>query len=51
MHSAFPGMNPYLEEYWGEIHQRFIINSSDALQKQLPGDLRARANERVYSAL
>jgi hypothetical protein len=48
MDSPFPGMNPYLEQYWGDIHQRLIIYSSDALQKQLPGDLRARVNERVY---
>ncbi len=46
MHSPFPGMNPYLEQYWADIHQRLSINSSDALQKQLPGDLRARVNER-----
>jgi hypothetical protein len=48
MRSPFPGMNPYLEEYWGDIHHRLIIYSSDALQKQLPGDLRARVNERVF---
>jgi Protein of unknown function (DUF4058) len=48
MHSPFPGMNPYLEQYWGDIHQRLIIYSSDALQKQLPGDLRARVGERVF---
>ena len=41
MHSPFPGMNPYLEQYWADIHQRLSINSSDALEKQLPGDLRA----------
>ena len=51
MHSPFPGMNPYLEQYWGDIHQRLIIYSSDALQKQLPGDLRARVNRaRVTSS-
>ena len=48
MPSPFPGMDPYLEQYWGDIHQRLIIYSSDALQKQLPGDLRARVNERVF---
>jgi hypothetical protein len=41
-------MNPYLEEYWGDIHHRFITYSSDALQKQLPADLRARVDERVF---
>jgi hypothetical protein len=48
MHSPFPGMNPYLEQYWGDIHHRLITYSSDALQKQLPGDLRARVGERVF---
>jgi hypothetical protein len=48
MHSPFPGMNPYLEQYWGDIHHRFITYSSDAIQKQLPGDLRARVGERVF---
>jgi hypothetical protein len=47
MHSPFPGMNPYLEQYWGDIHHRLITYSSDAIQKQLPGDLRARVDERV----
>jgi hypothetical protein len=41
-------MNPYLEQFWGDIHQRLIIYASDALQKQLPGDLRARVGERVF---
>jgi Protein of unknown function (DUF4058) len=48
MHSRFPGMNPYLEQFWGDIHHRLITYSSDALQKQLPGDLRARVDERVF---
>jgi hypothetical protein len=48
MPSPFPGMNPYLEQFWGDIHHRVITYSSDALQKQLPGDLRARVDERVF---
>ena len=48
MHNPFPGMNPYLEQYWGDIHQRLIMYSSDALQKLLPGDLRVRVMTRVY---
>ncbi len=41
MHSPFPGMDPYLEPFWGDVHQRLIVYSSDVLQKLLPGDLRA----------
>jgi hypothetical protein len=48
MHSPFPGMDPYLEQFWGDIHHRLITYTSDALQKHLPGDLRARVDERVF---
>jgi hypothetical protein len=48
MRSPFPGMDPYLEQFWGDVHHRLIVYLSDALQKQLPGDLRARVDERVF---
>ena len=32
MDSPFPGMNPYLEQFWGDIHHRFITYCSDAIQ-------------------
>jgi hypothetical protein len=48
MASPFPGMDPYLEQYWGDIHHRLITYASDALQKVLPNDLRARVEERVF---
>jgi Protein of unknown function (DUF4058) len=48
MPSPFPGIDPYLEQFWGDIHHRLITYGSDALQKQLPGDLRARVDERVF---
>ncbi len=48
MRSPFPGMDPYLEQFWGDVHHRLITYLSDAIQKQLPGDLRARVDERVY---
>jgi hypothetical protein len=48
MRSPFPGMDPYLEQFWGDVHSRLIVYSSDAIQKHLPGDLRARVDERVY---
>lgn len=43
----FPGMDPYLEASWGDLHHRFITYSCDQIQSQLPPDLRARTGERV----
>ena len=40
MPSPFPGMDPYLEQFWGDIHHRFITYACDQLQITLPGDLR-----------
>ncbi len=48
MTSPFPGMDPYLEEHWGDVHQRLAIYASTALQSLLPKELRARTEERVY---
>ncbi len=48
MPSPFPGMDPYLEPFWGDVHQRLITYASDQLQTFLPGDLRARVEERVF---
>jgi len=41
-------MDPYLEQYWGDVHHRLIQYSCDALQPGLPNDLRARVEERVF---
>lgn len=48
MPSPFPGMDPYLEAHWGDVHQRLIIYSADHIQRHLPADLRARVEERVF---
>ena len=48
MPSPFPGMDPYLEQFWRDIHARCIIYAADQLQARLPGDLRARVEERVF---
>ncbi|MDA0836950.1 MAG: DUF4058 family protein [Planctomycetota bacterium] len=48
MKSPFPGMDPYLERYWRDVHQGLITYSRDALQPNLPADLRARIEERVF---
>lgn len=47
MPSPFPGMDPYLEAHWRDVHAGLIIYSRDALQGVLPGSLRARVEERV----
>jgi hypothetical protein len=48
MASPFPGMDPYLEPFWGDIHHTLITYARDQLQGVLPGDLRARVEERVF---
>jgi hypothetical protein len=47
MASPFPGMDPYLEQFWRDVHASLIIYARDQLQGRLPGDLRARVEERV----
>jgi len=41
-------MDPYLEQFWRDIHARLVIYACDQLQGRLPGDLRARVEERVF---
>ncbi|MGO9600927.1 MAG: DUF4058 family protein [Isosphaeraceae bacterium] len=48
MRSPFPGIDPYLEQFWGDVHHRLITYACDALQSRLPGDLLARMDERVF---
>jgi Protein of unknown function (DUF4058) len=48
MKSPFPGMDPYLERHWGDVHHSVIQYIRDWLQSRLPSDLRARMEERVY---
>jgi hypothetical protein len=48
MKSPFPGMDPYLERHWGDVHQALVTYIRDRLQFSLPPDLRARMQERVY---
>ncbi len=51
MTSPFPGMDPYLERHWGDVHQALVTYIRDEIQSSLPGDLRARMQERVYIEL
>ncbi len=45
MKSPFPGMDPWLEHTWPDVHARLLIYLSDALRGQLPPGLVARAEE------
>lgn len=47
MKSPFPGMDPYLEEHWRDVHHALLTYFRDELQSHLPNDLRARLEERV----
>lgn len=46
--NPFPGMNPWLEHRWGDVHSRLVIYAGDQLQEKLPAGLRARMQERVF---
>lgn len=48
MPSPFPGMDPYLESHWGDVHHSFITYARDQLRPLLPPDLRARVEERLF---
>ena len=48
MRSPFPGVDPYLEQFWGDVHHTMINRSRAAIQRQLPADLVARVDERVF---
>src|SRR5438552_1377880 len=47
MKSPFPGMDPYLEQFWQDVHASLIIYIRDQLEEQLPGNLIARVEERI----
>jgi hypothetical protein len=47
MKSPFPGMDPYLEWYWGDVHTRLTTYAGDQLAPQMPPDLRVRVEEYV----
>jgi hypothetical protein len=46
--SPFPGMDPWLESYCGDIHTRLITNFADQIQDQLPVGLYAEIEVTVY---
>lgn len=46
--SPFPGMDPYLESHWEDVHARLIGYAADAIEPQLPSDLVARIERGVH---
>lgn len=47
MKSPFPGMDPYLEKHWRDVHASLVHDARNAIQRQLGGGLRARIDERL----
>jgi hypothetical protein len=45
--SPFPGMDPYLEQSWRDVHHKLCTYSCDDLQQQLGDALIARVDERL----
>ncbi len=45
--SPFPGMDPYLEQDWLDVHSALVTYTRDQLQDRLPSDLCARMESRV----
>ncbi len=46
--SPFPGMDPWLEASWGDVHHELISKLADQIAPLLPPDLSVRVQERVY---
>ncbi|HVR75109.1 MAG TPA: DUF4058 family protein, partial [Planctomycetota bacterium] len=47
MKSPFPGMDPYLEPHWLDVHTKLVAYAADELNRVLPPTLVARTEERV----
>jgi len=45
MKSPFPGMDPFLERHWDDVHTRFCVYVCDAIDEGLPRELRARVEK------
>ena len=46
--SPFPGMDPWLERYWGDVHTEVIVDLRRQIEPQLPDDLFVTIEESVY---
>lgn len=47
MKNPFPGMNPWLEPYWRDVHASLLVYARDQLNGELPPDLTASVDERL----
>jgi hypothetical protein len=47
MDSPFPGIDPYLEPHWLDVHSKLATYGADELNRVLPQSLVARVEERV----
>jgi hypothetical protein len=47
MKNPFPGMNPWLEEFWRDVHASLLVYARDQLNAELPAGLQARVDERL----
>jgi hypothetical protein len=47
MKSPFPGMDPYLESHWGDVHASLVTYARDQLAQQMPSQLKVRIEEYV----
>ncbi|MFI5379592.1 MAG: DUF4058 family protein [Tepidisphaerales bacterium] len=47
MKSPFPGMDPYMEPHWLDVHARLVTYVADTLNEELPPGLVASTEERV----
>ena len=45
--NPFPGMNPYMEQKWRDVHSKLIAHISEALGTDLPDNYTALAEEAV----
>ena len=45
--SPFPGMDPYLESQWGDVHVKLLAFLGETLQASLPADLLARSEAQL----
>jgi len=45
MKSPFPGMDPYLEDHWLDVHAGLAVFTRDQLRTQMPSGLIVRVEE------
>ena len=45
MKSPFPGMDPFLERHWQDVHSTFMVYAKQQLNEHLPAELLAHVEE------